>query len=240
MELEDRLTQATADQVFTALWGAWLCLFNAPPTKEAIMLLVAHWALETGWGKSVHCWNLGNIKGRADDTTRDHCYYKCGEELRFVDAQTLAKADPAHVSILRMYDRGEVCFASTMFFPKHPACCFRAFQSIEAGAVDYLATLRRNFARAWPFVLKGDPFSFVTALKAQGYFTADLDTYRRNVCSIFSTVSKQLKVDVNSLPVFSGEQLAQTDALVQLTLRELLDDLAAEDLSHASLRQPTP
>lgn len=50
---------------------------------------------------------------------------------------------------------------------------FRAFASLEEGATDYLALLKKRFVSAWPAVLAGDPAAFVHALKLAHYFTAD-------------------------------------------------------------------
>lgn len=72
---------------------------------------------------------------------------------------------------------------------------FRAFASLDAGAVDYLTLLHRRFASAWPAVLDGDPAAFVHALKLEHYFTADEGLYSKNVVALFTALSHTIPSD---------------------------------------------
>jgi len=57
-ELPDKKTPAPKEEVIKALWQAWEDYFGETPKRESIWILTSQWALETGWGKSMHCFNL--------------------------------------------------------------------------------------------------------------------------------------------------------------------------------------
>lgn len=71
---------------------------------------------------------------------------------------------------------------------------FRAFSSLEDGAMDYLDTLQTEFASAWEYVLSGNPIAFASAAKAHGYFTGDLSVYAKSMASIFSEFDRSLPI----------------------------------------------
>lgn len=48
---------------------------------------------------------------------------------------------------------------------------FRAYESLEDGARDYLHTIATRFRHAWPAVILGDPAQFSHLLKEEGYYT---------------------------------------------------------------------
>jgi hypothetical protein len=221
--LDDVLTQVSKEEMFVALWRAWIDAFETTPMRNSILLLIAHWALETGWGKSMHCFNVGNVKSREGDG-RDFCFFACGEEVPKATADAWLHAAPSLVHVKRWYVRDEQMLASVWIEPDHAACRFRAFRTLEEGATDYLALLRRRFSTAWPFVCTGDPVGFVRALKQARYFTADAGVYAASVRSIFSKLQTELHVDVSALPVLSAEHAQRVLNLVALTSEELLKE----------------
>lgn len=162
-ERDDQLTHVNAVQMLAAMYAAWTNLFGSPPSGDSVRVLCAQWALETGWGKYMHCYNIGNAK-KMDGDGRDYVYYRCNELL---------------------------AEKWVWFDPKEPASCFRAFATLEQGVTDYLEMVHGNFARAWPAVIAGDPDQYVRQAKAAGYFTAPLGdpgdprTYLGGVISIF-------------------------------------------------------
>lgn len=232
--LDDVLTKATREELFSALWRAWVNMFETLPTRDSICLLVAHWALETGWGKSMHCHNIGNIKS-TDGDGRDHCFFGCGEEIPLSMAEKWIKDAPSLVRIVRIYNSAQGKMASVWVDPDHFAARFRAYHTLEEGAADYLALIRRRFTLAWPFVCIGDPVGYVRALKQQGYFTADSSVYAASVRTIFSDLQTTLKVDTESLPVLSDAQAKRLMNLVALTSQELTNELVQE--SHENRRK---
>lgn len=166
-ELPDVLTHATPIEVARALRRAWMLLFGAEPSRESVCVLLAQGALETGRWRSMHCWNLGNIKSVPGDG-RSWTFFRCNEIIGGKEV---------------------------WFDPPHPASRFRAYDSLDEGAHDYLQLLRKRFAVAWPAVLAGDPDGFVRKLKAAGYFTAAVEPYARSVVSLFREF---LKLDLST------------------------------------------
>ena len=61
---------------------------------------------------------------------------------------------------------------------------FRAYGSAEEGAGDYLSLLQRRYPEALRAAERGDPASFVQALKARGYFTGDPAAYAKSVSGL--------------------------------------------------------
>jgi len=61
---------------------------------------------------------------------------------------------------------------------------FRAYDSAEAGATDYLSLLQRRYPDALQAAERGDPVGFVQALKAHGYFSGDEASYAKSVAGL--------------------------------------------------------
>jgi mannosyl-glycoprotein endo-beta-N-acetylglucosaminidase len=61
---------------------------------------------------------------------------------------------------------------------------FRAYGTAEEGARDYVSLLARRYPEAVSAAEQGDAKGFVTALKANGYFTDNEATYLRSVQSL--------------------------------------------------------
>ena len=171
-ELPDRLTPCAVADVGLALYVAWRELFGEEPGRGSLLVLLAQWALETGRGKACHCYNLGNAKS-VDGDGYDYTFFRCNEVIG-----------------------GRVVW----FDPPHPACRFRAFETLEAGAADYLALLHRRFASAWPAVLAGDPADFAHRLKAARYYTANEAAYAAGLTSLFCEFDRTVPRDVPGVP----------------------------------------
>ena len=140
--LEAVVTPVKTAEVIAALWHAWRSYWGtSPPKRESIQLLAAQWALETGWGKSCMCYNLGNVRG----STTDGCcwqFYKCNELLPIDQATRLVQVGRGLVYITS--EVGDKVW--TWFVPDHPGSRFRAFESLEAGALDYMTIMMRRFS----------------------------------------------------------------------------------------------
>jgi hypothetical protein len=109
----DRLTPLTAAEVLKAFKGAFATVCGVDPSKECLALLVAQSALETGRWRSIHCFNFGNVKA-SNDYTGKYCQFRCNEVIN-----------------------GKVQW----FDPPHPQTSFRAFDSVDSGAIDHLRFL---------------------------------------------------------------------------------------------------
>jgi hypothetical protein len=161
--LDDTVTPVSPAEVLGALGRAWSKTFGQEADRKSLLVLLSQWALETGRGKSMHCYNLGNVKSTGQ--SGDWCFFRCNEILN-----------------------GKV----EWFDPDHPQTRFRAFATLDDGALDYLTTLHQRFEKSWPSVLAGDPAAFVHALRLQNYFTANEATYTKTAVSLFDEFSRTL------------------------------------------------
>jgi hypothetical protein len=169
-ELPDVLTSATVPQLAAALWRAASRL-GLDLSREAVGLLLAQVGLETGLGRSCHCWNLGNAKSRPGDG-RSWTFFACTE-------------------VIGGQER--------WYYPPDPTTRFRAFASLDEGATDYLGMMRRNFAVAWGTLAHPDPAAFVRALKGARYFTADEGLYTRGVAALYRQILARLPADLDTV-----------------------------------------
>ena len=195
-ELPDVLTPCTPTQLARELAWAWIARFDSPPTTKALCILLAQWALETGRGRYCHAWNIGNAKSTRRDG-RSWTYYRCNEVIG-----------------------GKVVW----FNPPDPGCCFRAYETLREGAVDYLDTIARRYKAAWPAVLNGDPAGFAHELKRLNYYTANENAYRNSVVSLFCEF----------LPTITHEMIdaaARDDVALDAEARERLLGLLAVSLA---------
>jgi hypothetical protein len=75
----DHITTCTPLELYQALREAWpKVVADSPGTRESCLVLLAHWALETGFGHAMHWYNIGNKKHVAGDG-RDFCVFRCNE-----------------------------------------------------------------------------------------------------------------------------------------------------------------
>lgn len=155
----DQITPLDAKTVALAFRSAYETVCGVTPSNACLALLVAQSALETGRWRSIHCFNFGNVKA-SPDYYGYYCQFRCNEVIN-----------------------GKV----EWFDPPHPQCNFRAFTSIETGALDHIRFLaqRKRYAKAWEVAKSGMPLAFVEALKDAGYFTADAGPYARAVVSLW-------------------------------------------------------
>lgn len=190
-------TPATPEEVYAALGKVWQDKFGQPAKRESLLVLLAQWAFETGRGKAMWNFNLGNQKGKPDGSDgRSWTFFACNELLPTKHANALfAKAGPRrdggpgnNVAITAVKEDT----ATVWFYPDHPACCFRAYRTLEEGAVDYLNLLHKRFALAWPAVIAGDPAQFSKLLKQARYYTAEESHYTKSLTSIFLEFGKKI------------------------------------------------
>lgn len=164
--IADRLTKASPQEMYEALQKAWREKFGEGPKKASVLLLVSQWNLETAEGASMHCWNVGNAKSVPGDG-RSWTFFRCWEVIK-----------------------GK----KVWFDPPHPQTRFRAFDSLEAGAADYLAMLYKRFNLSWPAVIAGSPEEFAHRLKIQRYYTADEAAYAKAVRLRFDAYKRRIGI----------------------------------------------
>lgn len=237
IELQDKMTPVTNKELIEALWYGWLHLFGTPPKKEAIWILMSQWALETGWGKSMHNYNLGNAKSRDGDGF-DYSYFTCGEIVPTKYGEQLQSASPQTVKI-KAYRQNGTCII--YFYPKHPGCRFRAFSNLQEGTIDHIGLVYKRFNKSWPALLTGNPDLYAIALKSQGYYTADVHTpqgtgYADVLIKIYHTVS-EIEFDYDSLSPLTEEARQQLSNMVLLTIQQSVNDYLG-DIYHTSDTDP--
>jgi hypothetical protein len=218
-ELTAMKTPVAPEDVFLALHAAWQRKFSGCPTRDSVLLLLSHWALETGHGKSMWCYNLGNAKAKVEGAY-DYCFFACNEIFKTSVANQYVANSPDTAKITKNRDDGT---SIIWFYPKHAACCFRAFTNLNDGAGDYLNLIYSRFAGAWPFVLAGDVPGYCHKLRTMGYYTADEAEYAKAVNSIFATYSKNIPEIVWSAGPFY-ENLAPLTEFAATTLRSADDE----------------
>lgn len=122
-------------------------------TREAVGVLWAQYALETGRGSSCWCNNIGNVK------------------------VTRAQAD-AGVPFFMLPNTWEIIGGKRVVFqPPHEQTWFRRFATLSEAMAHHLVFLARRYAPAWDALRAGEPTEFAEKLKAFGYFTGDVGVY---------------------------------------------------------------
>jgi len=181
-----------------ALCRAWYAQEGAVPTRNALLVLLAQSALETG--RWQHCWNynLGGTKATDKWDGEHFCRSTSEFVLRSTAFRWLAESQPRTDG--RPGDDVEITstqagFATVRLHPSHTATRFQAFRTLDEGAAAYLRVLRSRYGRAWPDLETGDPVSFVAQLKRAGYFTARVEEYSKAVVSLFSEYKEKLEFD---------------------------------------------
>jgi hypothetical protein len=213
--------------MFYALGYAWVQLFENQPKEGSLLCMLSQWVLETGWGKSCWCWNIGNFKSRAGDG-RDWCMYECDERFDPATAQKYIdgaqpRADGSGLPNAAWKSDNKDDTVTVYFWPDHQVTRFRAYKTVQDGAHDYVESLFNRFTKAWPAILAGDPDQFVHQLKVQKYFTGNEESYRKTTSSLFRSF-KGKKFDMNNLPIFSEAYTEQVMDLVALTIADSLRD----------------
>jgi hypothetical protein len=225
MELTSIITVVSRESMLEALWKSYQSYFGSTPKRESIWILVTQWALETGWGNSMHCFNIGNVKSREGDGY-DHQFYACNEILDRSIAESHVKKDPSHTKITSYIKNDK---AIIWYYPPHPECRFRAFHTLLEGTTDYIGLLNQRFCKAWPYVISGDIIGFSHQLKLQGYYTADEAKYTNGMKSVYDGLSK-MKFNYDSLPFITLQEQEEINTIMAMNLNNLVNEDTDPDL----------
>ncbi len=90
---------------------------------------------------------------------------------------------------------------------------FRAYQSAEEGATDYVSLLARRYGDAVAAAKEGDPSGFVHGLKTGGYFTGNEQLYARSITQL-----AERALDEGAGLLGSGGPLPEQELLVRPVL----------------------
>lgn len=73
---------------------------------------------------------------------------------------------------------------------------FAAYPTLEAGALALVSLLKRRYTEAWAELTSDNPdaYSYVSKLRARGYFTAPLESYQAGVASLYREYSLEMGV----------------------------------------------
>jgi len=162
---------------------------------------------------------LGNVKA-TPAWQGDHCERYCNElltEQQARDAHSRATLTPD--GALDVILGGVVGGKRIVnFYPPNPATRFRAFDSLEAGALDYLSILADRFASAWRYLEAGDAPGFAAALSRARYYTADPKSYAAGLVSLQREYS-HLTIDLSApaRDTLDGLAATQSDTLRDLS-----------------------
>lgn len=148
-------------------------------SREAIGVLWAQFACETGRGRNCWNWNLGNVKHVKGDGFDYVSLKGVWEGVSQAQAQKLVASgqwaidtDPDHIAGV---GPGKVAVVATN---GNPATWFRAFPTLQDGMDEHIEFLQsKKWQPTWEAVQSGDPALFARRLKALGYYTASEKVY---------------------------------------------------------------
>lgn len=212
--IDDQLTPLSIEQLAQALRDGSAKALGQPVAAECLAVLTAQACLETGNGQKLHCFNFGNVKN-SKSWDGLFCRYKCDEIVTPDMAAYAARLGPCTILPWTNGKSRVVCV------PPHPWTEFRAFASAVDGGAQYVAELFQHFPRAWGLAYSGNAAGYVEALGAAGYFTGDLEPYRRAVVSIAAkTLSLCQKICAGDSGALTDDERNEITGLVALTLAQ--------------------
>ncbi len=153
-------TPLSPASAISALWQAHQNVIGGPCPAALLEILAAQSALETGRWKSMWNWNFGNIRGHGPDG--------------------------AWTSI---NGASEIIDGKEVFYGLGSDNMFAAYPDAVAGAsglVSFLGVASHppkpnRYQLAWEAAIAGDVGKYCSELRANGYFTANLDLYAKGV-----------------------------------------------------------
>ncbi len=189
------------------LYNGWVKLFKYEPKPEQLAIIWSQTCLETGrFTIGFMNYNFGNIKMKYDVNAgkfkEDHLFtmFATGENLT--------------VNGKNKY---------VWFEPPHYQCAFKAYETAEDGAVDYLLFLstRDRYVDAWKQVILGNVTKYSHELKQHGYYTANEITYTAGLERLFKEFMRKKDSLLAGLPD-SGGQVTIPD--IQLSENHIEDE----------------
>lgn len=184
----DVLTPLTFEQAAESMRAALSSTMTARPLDNVLALALAKNAFETARWKSMHCWNMGNVKA-GESFVGMFTSFACGENLG--DGVHWFEPDGTDKNLTKGTTVGKGTFPVP---PGHPQTRFRAYANQFDGAYEYVDFVASShYAAAWRALLTGDAIAFVHQLKAAHYFTGPEDAYAKGVLSLQHEFMAKLK-----------------------------------------------
>jgi hypothetical protein len=169
---ETKKTTPTHLDFCKAFISAWRYLIGSTPTKEQCCIVMAKFALETGFGKNCYNWNLGNIKKIYGDSHKD-----------------------GYVQLKGVW---EVVNGKKVYYPKEaPQSYFRNYFTLNDGMIGYLSLISgsKRYADAFKALVDGNPSKYSKELKKAGYYTGSEQQYTSAVVSSFNSFMQKSYYD---------------------------------------------
>lgn len=186
-------TPVTDQQMFDALVLAIAKRKDKIPQVDCVLLLVAHWAFETGHGQFMYNFNIGNAKSFPGNKVHDWTFYRCNEILLVNEAVRLSGDPRVELGAFEGPDHRVVWFN-----PDHPGCCFGSWPDLQSGVDAYANLIIDHFTdeshpetNAWGFAEAGDAAGYCHALKLKRYYTDSEAHYTNSVTNIFNTLKNK-------------------------------------------------
>lgn len=207
-------TPVSQEQLSNALIEAWRQLFSNEPTKEQILLILAHNAIETGHRQSMWNYNIGNITtgGKSSD------YF---DGLKTKEQMSPGKWEEKYLK-----------------YKAYPSLLAGAI-----GYLKFLSTNKR-YGNAWKHILNPDPIAYSKELKKAKYYTVDEEPYTKSLKSAFDNLTKgkgnvknikpkvkKDKIDVNDelIKKYLFTDMPTANNQIQSTLNEYLKQVSANN-----------
>lgn len=197
-ELPARATPVTPAEVYLALRLQLEAQLGSPPPREAVTILLGQMALETGRFKSAMNYNLGGIKC---PKSWPGCWQHFTTTER-LPAAVAAKYLEEHVpdATVELVTRDGDSW-TLRFRGKHPVNRFVAFESLEAAVEHHVAFLLGRYRSAVELAITTKSAeAYVQRCYELRYFTADPNTYARNVASLSREYGRTLPPDPAPAP----------------------------------------
>jgi len=212
--IETKLTESNG---IDALREGWLKLFGSFPTNEALAILTAQSALETGRWNKINNFNFGNLKmARGSQFT----LFATGENI---------------------WNKEKRKNEWHWFEPPHYQTAFRSYNSEVDGASDYIEFLSdrkssekwRNEAYKVAFKLlkRGKPKGYSYALYKAGYYTGNPETYTAGVIKLYNEFLEKIKLYYPNIIIIDEIRIIGNAEVVNESVPDHLreEPLAVED-----------
>lgn len=172
-ELPSVITPITYQGVINALLLAWE-VTGTEPTRAAVRLATCQIAIESGLA-SCRSYNVSGIKAYP---TGKYDYQFFATTEYYTDAQLADAKRRGPVEVLGQQTDGRT---KVLLRPKHPYCCFRAYETLDSAMRDHLLTLQKTFPHGWTGLLTGDAAKFAAGLRKDCYYTAPQKDYEQGL-----------------------------------------------------------
>lgn len=172
--LAPRPTPTTCEAIFASFRRA------TAEGPQALLVLTAHVALETGDGARMRNWSAGGVKatpGGAYDWTYYDTHEGAGAaRVPFAAPPLEAQNGIDRAELARL--EGSADERDRALAKRVRVTCFRAFESLDAATSAHVTIISGRWPEAWRGAVAGDPIAFARGLVVgPRYHTSDPEEY---------------------------------------------------------------